>query len=290
MELLQLRYFLTVAKFLNISRAAEYHRIPQPAMSQTISRLEKELGAPLFDRYKNKLSLTQKGEEFFQSVSVSLSELDAATSSMDRQGPLRGELTLLVQNHRDTMVDCIVAFRKLYPDVHFRVFYVQNPNEGQEYDLCICSAPPEGAYGESKCLITEKLQLMVAVTHPMAKKPFVSVSDLKDESFALLNKENSLWQHTEYLCHQAGFEPNISMLCGDLHCMIKYVAAGMAVTIGPVVSWQGLKNDSVVFVPLAPEARRATYLFQSKRRRNEQLRQVFVDFMTSFFASREAES
>ena len=68
MELLQLRYFLTVAKMLNISRAAEYHMIPQPAMSQTISRLEKELGVALFDRYKNKLSLTRKGEEFLYSL------------------------------------------------------------------------------------------------------------------------------------------------------------------------------------------------------------------------------
>ena len=41
MELLQLRYFLTVAELLNISHAAKYHRIPQPAMSKTISRLER---------------------------------------------------------------------------------------------------------------------------------------------------------------------------------------------------------------------------------------------------------
>ena len=40
MELLQLRYFMTVARTLNISKAAQYHMIPQPAMSQTISRLE----------------------------------------------------------------------------------------------------------------------------------------------------------------------------------------------------------------------------------------------------------
>lgn len=68
MELLQLRYFLTVAEMLNISHAAKHHRIPQPAMSKTISRLEKELGTPLFDRYKNKLTLTPEGEGFYRSV------------------------------------------------------------------------------------------------------------------------------------------------------------------------------------------------------------------------------
>jgi len=57
MELLQLRYFLTVARTLNISRAAQYHMIPQPSMSQTITRLEKELNVKLFDRRNGKLFL-----------------------------------------------------------------------------------------------------------------------------------------------------------------------------------------------------------------------------------------
>ena len=51
MELLQLRYFVTVAHLGNITKAAEKHNIPQPAMSQTIARLEADLGGiRLFDR------------------------------------------------------------------------------------------------------------------------------------------------------------------------------------------------------------------------------------------------
>ena len=72
MELLQLRYFITVSRTLNISKAAQYHMIPQPAMSQTISRLEKELGKPLFDRYRNKLTLTKDGEAFLKSITASI--------------------------------------------------------------------------------------------------------------------------------------------------------------------------------------------------------------------------
>ena len=55
MELLQLRYFCTVARLQNISQAAAFHEIPQPAMSKTISKLEKELGAELFARRKNRI-------------------------------------------------------------------------------------------------------------------------------------------------------------------------------------------------------------------------------------------
>ena len=288
MELLQLRYFLTVAKMLNISRAAEYHMVPQPAMSQTISRLEKELGVTLFDRYKNKLSLTRKGEEFLRSVSSSISELDSAVESAHADdAPIKGELTLLVLNHRDTMVDCIIDFRKQYTNVDFRIFHARNDFEG--YDLCVSCTPPNKEFQRSKCLLTEKLQLLVAASHPLAAKQSVSFGELKDESFALLNKNNSLWEHTIHQCHLYGFEPKVSMICEDLHCMIKYVAAGLAVTLGPVASWQGVKNDSVVFVPIVSEETRPTYVFWDERKPNSRLRQVFMDFMTTYFASRMQE-
>ena len=285
MELLQLRYFLTVAKMLNITRAAEHHMIPQPAMSQTISRLEKELGTPLFDRHKNKLTLTRKGEEFLRSVSASVSELDSALESLHtKDGHLQGELTLLVLNHRDTMVDCIIDFRKQYADVSFRIFHARN--DFGDYDLCVSCTPPDDTFYNKKCLLTENLQLLVAATHPLAAKGSVCFDELRDESFALLNKNNSLWEHTIHQCHLYGFEPRISMICEDLHCMIKYVSAGLAVSLGPVASWQGVKDDSVVFVPTVPEEVRSTYVFWDEQRPNSQLRQVFLDFMTVYFAGR----
>lgn len=287
MELLQLRYFLTVARTLNISRAAQHHMIPQPAMSQTISRLEKELGMPLFDRYKNKLTLTKEGEAFLRAVSTSIEELDAVVNKFNNNGVLQGELTLLVRQHRGTLVDCIVKFRKKYPEVSFRIFHFQDPNDTNDYDLCIASTPHSEKYSDGVSLISEKLQLMVASDHHLAKKEFVQFEDLKNEEFALLDKNNSLWQHTIHLCHQAGFDPKISMICGDLHCMEKFVAAGMAITLGPELSWQGIKNDKVVFVPTVPEETRTTYVFWNRYKHPSLLRQTFLDFLVEYFAQKE---
>ena len=285
MELLQLRYFLTVAKTLNISRAAEHHMIPQPAMSQTISRLERELGKPLFNRQKNKLSLTTEGQAFLQSVSASMAELDSAIQAMQNtDGALKGEITLLVRQHRRTMVDCIVAFRRHFPDVSFRIFYSQNKNDSEDYDMCVSSIPPNESYNNSKCLITERLQLMVASSHSLASKECVNFSDLRNEEFALLDKTSSLWNHTSHLCRQSGFEPRISMICGDLHCMTKYVSAGMAITLGPEISWRGIKDDSVVFVPTVPEEIRHTYVFWNDRQTCSKLHKIFLDFLVSYFA------
>ena len=285
MELLQLRYFLTVARTLNISRAAQYHMIPQPAMSQTISRLEKELGKSLFDRHKNKLTLTKDGEAFLHSVTTCINELDTAIQNLHcEENTLRGELKLLVRQHRGTLIDCIAEFRKQNPNVSFRIFHRLDPNDLDDYDLCISCTPIIDNQSESKPLITEKLQLVTAANHPLANEPFVPFETLKNEDFALLNKDNSLWNHTMHLCHQAGFDPKISMIGEDLHCLTKYVATGMAVTLGPELSWKTLKSDKIVFIPIVPEEIRTTYVFWNGSQTPSALKMAFLDFLVTYFS------
>ncbi len=285
MELLQLRYFLTVARTLNITRAAEYHRIPQPAMSKTISKLEKELGKPLFDRYRNKLTLTEAGKEFYHSVSLSLGELDRVQQEMiNADRPLQGELRLLVQQHRSTVLDSIVAFKKRYPDVQFRMDYEQEKKGLGNYDLCISYAQPEEQYDQSSCLITEQLRLVVSSDHALAKAGTVQFQQLKGETFAAISRSTNLWQQTLLQCRQAGFEPNLSMICGDIYCLIKYVGSAMAVTLGPELSWQDLKNDKVVFLPTEPEVHRVTYVYWNGRRAESRLQKTYREFLVSYFA------
>lgn len=286
MELLQLRYFLTVARLLNISHAAKHHMIPQPAMSKTISRLEKELGTPLFNRDKNKLSLTQAGEAFYQSVSQSLSSIDNTAQSISRaDAPLSGELKILVYQHRPTVLDSIVAFKKLHPQVSFRFFYEQDATQEWEFDLCISCEQPDKEFNRSVRLITEPLKLVVSADHPAAQAEAVGFDALRQESFAIISRKSNLWRQAELQCQQAGFTPNVAMTCADLHCLLKFVATGMAVTLGPEVSWRGLVSRDVVFVPTQPPLERSTYLFWNGLKTPSRLCSTYRDFLVEYFSS-----
>jgi len=284
MELLQLRYFLTVAQMLNISHAAKYHMIPQPAMSRTISKLEAELETKLFDRVKNRLTLTEEGKQFYESVARSVSEIDRAVERLTcPEEIIGGELKILLLQHRDTVLDCIMAFKKQYPQASFRISYERDSREFRNYDLCISCEQPDPVFDGNICLITEKLKLIVASQHPVASSERVRFHELQNEEFATVSRQSNLWQQTVLQCREAGFEPRMSMACADLRCLIKYIGAGLAVMVGPEIAWRGVRNDGVVFLETEPELRRSTYVFWNKLKAPSRLIDTFRNFMVEYF-------
>ena len=88
METRALRYFQTVAEFGSYSRAAEYLRISQPAVSRQIRRLEGELGRVLFTRHGHGVSLTAAGRILFERTQIALGQLEQ--TKMEIRGGLAG--------------------------------------------------------------------------------------------------------------------------------------------------------------------------------------------------------
>lgn len=84
MELLQLQYFVKVARAGSITRAAREMYISQPALSTTIARLESDLGVPLFKRTANRIALTEAGEIYLRYVEQALNGLEEGRAQARR--------------------------------------------------------------------------------------------------------------------------------------------------------------------------------------------------------------
>ena len=84
MEILQLQYFCTAAETENFAEAGSLMNVPASSISQSVRRLEKELGVDLFDRKANSIELNQRGRAFYIQTKSGLNMLrDAKTKAMD---------------------------------------------------------------------------------------------------------------------------------------------------------------------------------------------------------------
>ena len=81
MELRQVRYFLAVADLRHFGRTADQLHVVQPAVSQQISRLERELGVRLFNRDTRNVSLTAEGTAFLDHARNILTAVEQAADA-----------------------------------------------------------------------------------------------------------------------------------------------------------------------------------------------------------------
>lgn len=123
MDARSLRYFQAVAELGNMSRAAEYLRISQPALSRHVRRLEAQLGRALFTRRGHGVSLTEAGHRLSQRAQVILRQLQqAAAEIQDGSEEPSGVLTIAVPPAAGIFLVPALAerFRQRYPHVFLK--------------------------------------------------------------------------------------------------------------------------------------------------------------------------
>ena len=251
MELLQLRYFQKVAELENVTKAARYFSVPQPSMSQSIARLEKELNTKLFERRNGKLFLNAKGQEFLVYVERMLQELDNGVAAVTgEREKISGPVSIkIMENHR-FILTCIPKFSELYPDVSIYASHGYYEDQDVSYDLCISSKTSYKRMNAATPLIRERLVLAVHEEHPLASRESVQIDDLQDLKLITLPAQSELHTKTLKLCRERGFDPIISVVCDDPYFIRKYVSENMGVALAPSVSWAGRFRQNTVLVPI----------------------------------------
>lgn len=241
MELRHLTYFVAVATRLNFSRAAEDLHVAQPAISQQIHVLEKELGAPLFERIGKRVQLTNAGQALLPHARQILAAVETARNEIREHGQLlKGTVKLgappTVSAH--ILPARITAFEQKYPglDVTLResgTGSLLKLVEHGDIDLAIVSADLLPSTVESAPFLEEDYVVAVGSDHRLYRRETVTVAELADESFILFPDGYKLREVTLTACRTAGFQPHIALDGGSMQSALQFVAAGLGVAIVP---------------------------------------------------------
>ena len=204
MELIQLKYFKTVASIVKISEAAEALFISPSALSTSISRLEKELGVKLFDRTNNRILLNQQGQTFLKYVNQVFAALEAAKTELRQNALLQGHHVSLTSVLSTQWVDLITAFTQSNPQFTLsytginRTTLTDRGLPAQFAFLLASDADIPGHYADkldSTALFEDLPMLMVHPAHPLAGKETVTLQDLQNETLFLPMRDYSLYDN-----------------------------------------------------------------------------------------------
>ena len=122
MELFQLKYFLAVAKYEHVTKAAESLHIAQPAVSQAIRHLEEEFDTPLFDRENRHITLNATGKMLQKRLTPIMAALDAIPDEIKEAAQQNQPVIHLnLRSASSVITNCIIAYREIHPEVKFRL-------------------------------------------------------------------------------------------------------------------------------------------------------------------------
>lgn len=263
MELHQLRYFLAVARHRHFSRAARELHVAQPSVSQQIQKLERELGARLFDRTRRGVALTEAGHAFLPRAQRALEQLQEARLELEElSGLQRGHLSLGAPPSVGThLLPCaLAAFHRRHPGIRtsFRqagsLALVEMVRAGS-LDLAVVILPVDQPQLETRPLLTDELVLAVPPDHPLRRQPMVRLRDLADEPFVLYQEGYDLRETILEECRRAGFEPRVALDGGEMDSVPRFVAAGLGVTILPRMVAEGLGDPPWIAIGEPPLTR-----------------------------------
>lgn len=188
MNLSQLYYFRKLAELQHYTNAAKELFITQPALSDAIHSLEKELGVPLFRREGRSVRLTRYGSEFASYVDAALRELDKGVSVMkEYTGRLSGRLSIggLYTITGDYLPALIGAYEAQFGDgVQFSVSqgFSRDLIKGLKddvYDVVFSAKDADAAEFGCEPVVSHQLVVSVNAKSPLASRKEISLEDLR---------------------------------------------------------------------------------------------------------------
>lgn len=260
MELRHLRYFVSVAEALNVSRAAVRLHISQPAVSRQIRDLEHDLGVRLFDRVGRRIRLTADGEDLLRRSQEVLAHADALHEraralTRGAGGILRvGAVPQLLQS---ALAGCLTKYRREHPGVDVRlteaggVRFVELVEHGELH----VALGPVLTEARLACRPLFPIRLVAVIGAPARRRrrTTIDIPELADEPLLVLRRGVASRQLLEAACRIAHIRPRIALESGEPESLLTLAEAGYGIAVLPSTVRAAARR--VQMVPILQEGR-----------------------------------
>ncbi|KUL50236.1 LysR family transcriptional regulator [Streptomyces sp. NRRL F-4489] len=262
MELQQMRYVVAVAETGGFTRAAERCHVVQSALSHQIARLEKELGARLFDRTSRSVRLTAAGEAFVPVARQALAAAERARAEVEAAtGEVRGRLAIgaISTVGAVNLARELGAFRAAYPKV--RVSLRMDMSDGLiervrqgALDVAFVGLVPGArtAGVREKVLARGELVAVVPPEHPLAGREWTTLARVARETFVDYAAGSAARRQREEVFRAAGLTAEVAYEVTTVEFLAELVREGLGIGMVPEVFARRLAGLRIVRVRPAP--------------------------------------
>jgi DNA-binding transcriptional LysR family regulator len=241
-NLLQLRYFVSIAEEGSFTRAAERLLVAQPSLSQHMKSLEHELGGALLERIPKGVRLTAAGKEFMPEARAAVAHADRAKRNARSVFGLEGgelEVATVTSVAFGVLPPAFERWHESHPStrIALREFtHRQALDDAVRQgvgDIAVGPRPPHWK-GPLVALGWEEFVVVLPRSDPLTKsKRALSLEELADRDWVLYGPDHGLTHLIQAVCARAGFAPRGAAQTGQVAAAGHLAACGLGVTIVP---------------------------------------------------------
>ena len=292
MDLLQLEHFLAVCEEKTFTRAAERVFRTQSAVSQSIKKLEEEIGASLFARDMHEVTLTESGKVVFDYAKRMVRLRDETTRHVDALKHMQSG-TLSIASHETAAVYLLPQPLRLYlgqyPDIRINI-HGKPPEEiaglvlDREIDIGFVKVKPAFHDLESMQLYADEMIVIAPPGHRLASSQNPRITDLGEENFVVHHQCGSTEQQILRLFHAHQTRCRIVAELWSFENIKDFVMQRIGLAIVPQITVQKELQDKTLVRIAVPEInipRKTFMIYRDQGYLSEAARQ-FINIVRHF--------
>ena len=287
MDLRTLRYFVTVAEELNITKAADKLSMSQPPLSFQMKALEKELETELFIRGKRHLQLTESGRLLYRHAKEILNLAEKTSSEIrSMNNGISGTISIgLVEGSAPNIAASWIAeFMKRYPGISFKIMdgnsdeLIEKLRSGL-VNLAVITSPCDQTLLNSFKVGQEKMHAFMSSENPLAKIPgnTICLSDLKDQPLIVPSRQAIVDMIYKWF-KEIKAEPKIVCKMDNYLDVAALAGKNIGISIFPKTSY--IFNPQIITKEITESERIIEYLFVwLKGKPLPSIDETFIDYV-----------